>query len=48
LKGTDGLAAYILMQRIFPPIKKSYLLRGGNWSEQDTLSELGMFGTYLR
>ncbi|GAQ79430.1 glutathione synthetase [Klebsormidium nitens] len=48
LQGTDGLAAYILMQRIFPPVKKSYLLRGGEWSQQDTLSELGIFGTYLR
>lgn len=42
------LAAYILMQRMFPTISSSYLLRNGIWSLEDTVSELGIFGTYLR
>lgn len=42
------LAAYILMQRIFPPIHPKHLLRSGKWVYEDTLSELGIYSTYLR
>ncbi|CAL5223694.1 g6247 [Coccomyxa viridis] len=43
-----GLAAYILMQRIRPPINRSMLLRNGEILEVDTLSELGIYGTFVR
>lgn len=43
-----GLAAYILMQRIFPALNKSYLIRDGVWRTEKTISELGIFSTYLR
>jgi glutathione synthetase len=46
--GGHGLAAYILMQRIFPAVHTSYLLRGGSWSQKKTISELGIYGAYLR
>lgn len=47
-EGGDGLAAYILMQRIFPAVHTCYLVRGGAWSARQTISELGIFGAYLR
>lgn len=47
-QGGDGLAAYILMQRIFPAEHVSYLVRGGAWSPNKTISELGIYGAYLR
>ncbi|CAL8463402.1 g2936 [Coccomyxa elongata] len=43
-----GLAAYILMQRIRPPINRSTLVREGKVIEVDTLSELGIYGTFVR
>lgn len=43
----QGLAAYILMQRIRPPIKSTAMVRGGEVVEVDALSELGVFGVYL-
>ncbi|KAJ7548077.1 hypothetical protein O6H91_08G116300 [Diphasiastrum complanatum] len=46
--GGIGLAAYILMQRLFPVPHTSYLVRGGVWSFEETASELGIFGAYLR
>ncbi|XP_057851930.1 glutathione synthetase, chloroplastic [Cryptomeria japonica] len=46
--GGDGHAAYILMQRIFPPIHTSYLVRDGYCQQTQTVSELGIFGAYLR
>ncbi|XP_024545766.1 glutathione synthetase, chloroplastic isoform X1 [Selaginella moellendorffii] len=46
--GGAGLSAYILMQRIFPPTYTSYLLRGGEWSAEQAVSELGIFSAYLR
>lgn len=46
--GGDGHAAYILMQRIFPPFHVSYLVRGGIYHHGETVSELGIFGAYLR
>lgn len=48
LKGGTNLAAYVLMQRIKPSSNKSTLIRNGKFSEQETLSELGIFGVYLR
>ncbi|CAK0740272.1 hypothetical protein CVIRNUC_001238 [Coccomyxa viridis] len=47
LRDPKGLAAYILMQRIRPPINRSMLLRDGNILEVDTLSELGIYGTFV-
>lgn len=41
-------AAYILMQRIFPTISASILMRSGHWHKDRAISELGIFGTYLR
>ena len=43
----NGHATYILMQRIFPPIHLSYLVRGGIYQQGEALSELGIFGAYL-
>lgn len=43
----SDLSAYILMQRIVAPIRKSFLLRNGECVEADTLSELGIYGVYL-
>ncbi|CAN6356316.1 unnamed protein product [Urochloa humidicola] len=47
-EGGDALAAYILMQRIFPKASLSYLVRGGICHEGLAISELGIYGTYLR
>lgn len=44
----EELAAYILMQRIFPAENSSYLIRDGVWRTAKTVSELGVFSTYLR
>jgi glutathione synthase len=46
--GGDSLAAYILMQRIVPPPQRSVFVRGGEWAEDESLSELGIYGTFLR
>lgn len=52
LKNTTGgnrlAAAYILMQRIVPPVHMTYLVRRGAWSKYETVSEVGIYGTYLR
>ena len=42
------LSAYILMQRIFPPANRTLCLRRGELAELETLSELGVYGGYLR
>jgi glutathione synthase len=42
-----GLAAYILMQRIRPPIHRTAMVREGSVAEVDALSELGVFGSYV-
>ena len=44
----ESLAAYILMQRIFPKASLTPLVRGGDWFEDLTISELGIYGAYLR
>jgi len=46
--GSQEDAAYILMQRIFPAISATVLMRKGCWSKDHAISELGVFGTYLR
>mmetsp|Transcript_5927 Transcript_5927/g.21662 ORF Transcript_5927/g.21662 Transcript_5927/m.21662 type:complete len:541 (+) Transcript_5927:1-1623(+) len=40
-------AAYILMQRIFPPSNPAVLVRNGEWSVEETLSELGVYSIFL-
>lgn len=47
-EGGDALAAYILMQRIFPKASPAYLVRGGVCHEGLAISELGIYGAYLR
>ncbi|WVZ90457.1 hypothetical protein U9M48_036758 [Paspalum notatum var. saurae] len=47
-EGGDALAAYILMQRIFPKASSAYLVRGGICHEGLVISELGIYGAYLR
>ncbi|KAF0888206.1 hypothetical protein E2562_013662 [Oryza meyeriana var. granulata] len=47
-EGGDALAAYILMQRIFPKASLANLVRGGVCHEALTISELGIYGAYLR
>lgn len=44
----EELAAYVLMQRIFPTVHDSYLVRDGVCRTSKIISELGIFGTYLR
>jgi len=46
--GSQEDAAYILMQRIFPNISAAVLMRNGGWHKDHAISELGIFGTYLR
>jgi glutathione synthase len=48
LAGGADLGALILMQRILPPVNRSVMLRLGAAAEADTLSELGVYGTFLR
>lgn len=47
--GKDKLASYILMQRINPPVHEdTALVRCGDCVHEDTVSELGVFGVYLK
>jgi hypothetical protein len=47
-EGTDGNAAYILMQRIFPAVFATFLMRDGICHKDYAISELGIYGAYLR
>lgn len=47
-EGTEGLAAYILMQRISPLASHSLLVRNGICHRDLAISELGIYGAYLR
>ncbi|URD77629.1 glutathione synthetase [Musa troglodytarum] len=47
-QGTGELAAYILMQRIFPTASLAFLVREGVWHQDNAISELGIYGAYLR
>jgi len=42
------LGAFILMQRILPPSHQTLTIRAGKVLKIETLSELGIFGSYLR
>ncbi|EFN54901.1 hypothetical protein CHLNCDRAFT_9965, partial [Chlorella variabilis] len=48
LQEGGGLAAYILMQRIQPPVNRAVMVRRGVAVEADTLSELGIYSAYVR
>lgn len=41
-------AAYILMQRIFPIVSPVFLVRNGICHKDHAVSELGVYGAYLR
>lgn len=45
---TEGRGAYILMQRILPPINKTLMMRRAAVSLVDSLSELGVYSTFVR
>ncbi|PIN14959.1 Glutathione synthetase [Handroanthus impetiginosus] len=47
-EGMEEDAAYILMQRIFPTISPAILMREGISHKEHVISELGVYGTYLR
>ncbi|CAL9003452.1 unnamed protein product [Prunus brigantina] len=47
-EGSEADAAYILMQRIFPTVSCTFLMRNGICYKDDTVSELGIYGAYLR
>ncbi|GAB4835870.1 Glutathione synthetase [Ancistrocladus abbreviatus] len=47
-EGTEENAAYILMQRIFPTVSPAFLIREGICHKDHALSELGIYGAYLR
>lgn len=47
-EGSDGLAAYILMQRIIPTDSSAFLVRDGICHQDLAISELGIYGAYLR
>ncbi|KAK1401581.1 Glutathione synthetase [Heracleum sosnowskyi] len=45
---TNEDAAYILMQRIFPVVAPTILMRNGSCHKDSAVSELGIYGAYLR
>ncbi|GMH13170.1 hypothetical protein Nepgr_015011 [Nepenthes gracilis] len=47
-EGTEENAAYILMQRIFPTVSPAFLIRQGICHKEHAISELGVYGAYLR
>lgn len=50
MKNSKERTAWILMDRIRPPLQENYLLRPNNTDEpklQDLVSELGIFGVIL-
>lgn len=48
LEAVSDLGDLILMQRIKPPINTSVMVRLGTAAPMETLSELGIYGTFLR
>jgi glutathione synthase len=44
----DEASAYILMDRIVAPPYRNVLLRDGNVIEADVVSELGIYGIWIR
>ncbi|CAK9328344.1 unnamed protein product [Citrullus colocynthis] len=47
-EGNEEDAAYILMQRIFPSVFPTIFVRDGICHKDHAISELGIFGAYLR
>lgn len=47
-EGSEEEAAYILMQRIFPKVFPTLLVRDGICYKEQAISELGIFSAYLR
>lgn len=47
-EGNEEDAAYILMQRIFPTVSPTFLMREGICHRDNAISELGIYGAYLR
>ncbi|CAA7044940.1 unnamed protein product [Microthlaspi erraticum] len=47
-EGEEENAAYILMQRIFPKVSEMFLVRDGVHHKDQSISELGIYGAYLR
>jgi glutathione synthase len=47
LRDRTGLGAYILMQRIQPPMHRALFMRQGKVTASDALSELGIYSVYL-
>ncbi|KAM0038763.1 putative glutathione synthase [Helianthus debilis subsp. tardiflorus] len=47
-EGSEEEAAYILMQRIFPTVFPTLLVREGICYKEHAISELGIFSAYLR
>uniref|UniRef100_A0A1J3GW60 Glutathione synthetase n=2 Tax=Noccaea caerulescens TaxID=107243 RepID=A0A1J3GW60_NOCCA len=47
-EGEEENAAYILMQRIFPKVSNMFLVRDGSYHKDQAISELGIYGAYLR
>ncbi|KAL8155381.1 hypothetical protein AgCh_000675 [Apium graveolens] len=48
MERTNEDAAYILMQRIFPVVAPTILMRDGSCHKDSAVSELGIYGAYLR
>ena len=46
--GGKKLASYILMQRIRPPVQTSICVRKGKHVEEDCVSELGVYGAFVK
>mmetsp|Transcript_9818 Transcript_9818/g.14648 ORF Transcript_9818/g.14648 Transcript_9818/m.14648 type:complete len:545 (-) Transcript_9818:36-1670(-) len=46
-KGNAVLGGYVLMERIFPEVKPTAFLRNGELKILPSISELGIYGTYL-
>ncbi|KAK3200353.1 hypothetical protein Dsin_023768 [Dipteronia sinensis] len=47
-EGFEENAAYILMQMIFPSVSPTFLMRDGICHKDHAISELGIYGAYLR
>ncbi|XP_026419164.1 glutathione synthetase, chloroplastic-like isoform X2 [Papaver somniferum] len=47
-ENSEELSAYILMQRIFPTSSQTFLIRDGICHQDQAISELGIYGAYLR
>ncbi|PPR95087.1 hypothetical protein GOBAR_AA25582 [Gossypium barbadense] len=47
-EGSEEDAAYILMQRIFPAVSPTFLIRDGICHKDHAISELGVYSAYLR